>query len=341
MFGSAPPSYHQRFPLCLIVSLPCFPWAQLCGLLRADWEYLPLIVFASVSSDTRHITFEGIPASRLPPKTTLLRSDSWERGAEDESCSVDELSAWLLQRAGVDPEAYRANSLLRRRSACLRQLRVASSAAALQVLERDGRMVSGGLDALLIGVSAFFRDAAVFAVLEQSVLPGLLAASGGGLRVLSAGASTGQELYSVAMLLAERGALATSTLLGLDCRPAAVQQARTGVYETAELESLPVERRVRFLEETAGRRQICAGLRARIDWQVGDVLSHREEQPRDLILFRNVAIYLKRSHADRVWTRLTDQLRPGGVLITGKAESPPSGLGYERIAPCVYRRRES
>lgn len=309
------------------------------GLLPDGRACLPLAVLASVPLDTRHITFEGIPASRLLVKPACPRSGSVERVVEDVPYPVDGLSAWVLQRAGVNPDAYRAISLLRRVPACLRQLRVASPEAALRLLQQDAGSAPRLLDALLIGVSGFFRDPAVFALLEQTVLPELLAARGGALRVVSAGASSGQELYSVAMLLVERGALATSSLRGIDCRPAAIQQAREAVYLDAELEGLSVARRMRFVRSENGRHRLVADLRTGVEWCRGDVLSHREEEPCDLVLFRNVAIYLERSHADQAWARLTDTLRPGGMLVTGKAEMPPSWLPFERVAPCVFRRR--
>ncbi len=296
-------------------------------------------MFGSVASDIRHITFEGV----IAPRSRLTHPDSspsaLAAGSYLPSEAVDELSTWLLDRAGVNPAAYRASCLLRRVPACLRQLRVSSSAAALSMLHQDDRPVPAALDVLLIGFSGFFRDSAVFSALESSILPALLTARDGQLRVLSAGASTGQELYSVAMLLEELGASKASALLGIDCRPGAIQKARLGCYEADELDGLSAARRERFLLNNRTGSRICPELRARLKWQVSDALSFHEPDPSDLILFRNVAIYLERSHADRAWARLTDQLRPGGILVTGKAEAPPTSLGYERIAPCLFRRR--
>jgi chemotaxis methyl-accepting protein methylase len=56
-----------------------------------------------------------------------------------------------------------------------------------------------------------------------------------------------------------------------------------------------------------------------------------------VILFRNVAIYLEPDEAFRVWGHLAARLRPGGVLVTGKAERPPASLGFERIEPCLFQ----
>ena len=62
--------------------------------------------------------------------------------------------------------------------------------------------------------------------------------------------------------------------------------------------------------------------------------------PWDVILFRNVAIYLNPEHTVGLWERLAEQLRPGSVLVTGKAERPPAGLPLRRLFPCIYLKNE-
>lgn len=312
------------------------------GLRRERPDVFTERVFASVTSDIRHITFAGAIPTGCPCAGRLIfpRPSLAERGTE-ESPPLDAFSKWLLTRAGIDPAAYRPLSLLRRLPACLRQLRVGTPEAALRLLQRDPGLIPVALGSMLIGVSGFFRDPAVFSALEDEILPRLLADRDGGVRVFSAGASTGQELYSVAMLLEEQGAFGASELLGLDCRSEAIERAGFGCYEGAELDGLSPGRRDCHLRVEGGRLRVRAHLRAGIEWRVGDALSFVDERPRDLILFRNVAIYLDPVYAAAVWARLTDQLVPGGILVTGKAEEPPRSLGYARVAPCVFRRRRS
>ncbi len=295
-------------------------------------------MFASVTSDIRHIAFEGISARRSVSPYRLAGPYRSSVLNDPATPPVDVLSSWLLQHAGLNPAAYRPVSLLRRVPACLRHLRVGDSEAALRLLQRDPSRAPAVLNTLLIGVSAFFRNPEVFSELEHRILPPLLAARGGGIRVVSLGVSTGQELYSVAMLLHTLGGLEASELLGLDCRPEALERARLGVYTNEELEGLSLSHRERFLVFSQSEARVCTELRSRVTWQLGNALSFNEHAQSDLILFRNVAIYLERSHADRTWVRLTEQLRPGGILVTGKAETPPPALGYERVASCLFRK---
>jgi chemotaxis methyl-accepting protein methylase len=196
------------------------------------------------------------------------------------------------------------------------------------------------LNTVLIGVSEFFRDPAVFEYLAQSVLPELIKTRRR-LRVCSAGVSGGQELYSVAMLLAESGVLEHSDLLGVDCRFDAIRRARAGIYGAVDLDNVTPERRQLFFRQKESRWEVSCSLKKRVRWDVQDLLALDAGGPCDLILFRNVAIYFNDRHGVEAWTRLYDQLAPGGFIITGKAEKPPVELSLIRMAPSVYQRRAS
>ncbi len=96
------------------------------------------------------------------------------------------------------------------------------------LLENRPDLLPAAVGSLLIGVTEFFRDPAVFEAVRARVVPELAARGRGPLRIWSAGCSSGEELYSLAILLAEAGLLAGSFLLGTDCRIEAVRQARSG-----------------------------------------------------------------------------------------------------------------
>src|SRR5690606_14931629 len=112
----------------------------------------------SVASDTRHITFEGTRETAQSAMMTVrdVRLQGPRSSEPKESILEDDFPAWLLRESGIKPEAYRAKSILRRIPACLRQLRVESSADALQQLRRNPQLVPLVLNTLLIGVTGFF-----------------------------------------------------------------------------------------------------------------------------------------------------------------------------------------
>ena len=248
------------------------------------------------------------------------------------------LVGWILRQVGLIPSNYKPATLARRFPACLRALRCADAAAARKQIERNPVLVAVAVNALVIGVTSFFRDPNVFRALADSVLPDLLTAPGP-LRVWSAGCSDGQEVYSLAMLLAELGATDHAQLLGTDCRETAVRRAAEAVYDGDDTRSVPPDLRDRYLEPRGGRSwRVRDALRRVARFRVGDALRFAEPGTFDLICCRNMAIYLNPLAAGRLWQTLESALRPGGVLVLGKAEAPIGAARMSQVGPSIFRR---
>lgn len=299
-----------------------------------------------------HISFTGVEQTQrtlvVPnfryPSVTLKHPPGAEGSAGKTRTEAVEpmepLMEWMLRRAGLQPAAYRTSAIQRRVPACLRQLRVSSVHSARKLLEKKPELLPHVLNTVLVGVSEFFRDRPVFDYLAEAVLPELLKTRDG-LKVCGAGVSGGQEMYSIAILLAEAGVLAQSTLLGVDCRVDAIRSARKGHFKSDDLAGVTPERRERFFQRVEGKWEAIPVLKKRIQWQMQDLLGLDTGGVCDLILFRNVAIYLNNGHGAMAWTRICDQLAPGGYLVTGKAEKPPASLPLTRVVPSIYRKHQS
>ncbi|QYM80529.1 hypothetical protein K0B96_07955 [Horticoccus luteus] len=145
----------------------------------------------------------------------------------------------------MNPAVFRGGALNRRLPACLRLLRVPTEGAAQALLQRRPDLVPATLTAILIGVTEFFREPAVFEALRDIVLP-QLAAEREPIRVAGFGVSHGQELYSMAMLLEEAGLLQRSELVGIDCRSDAIIAAAAGRYDGGDLGGIEPARRERW-----------------------------------------------------------------------------------------------
>ena len=291
-----------------------------------------------------HISFTGWKAegeSRIRPSPVpVLRSQaspvpSFAELDEENSGFLDS----VFNAAGLDRTAYRPGPLLRRIPACLRALRTGSIPEAEKILASHPERLPRAIHALLIGTTEFFRDAVVFDVLQHSVVPALLERRRYP-RVWSVACSEGQELYSVAMMFALRGDLAAGQFLGTDCRPQAIAHARRGLYPAAA--SAGIREPYRSLHTVAGLSGVTIApvLRRAIDWHVGDIFeegSVGSERSWDLILCRNLSIYLDPDAGARLWDKLATALEPGGILAVGKAEKPlvPS---LQKIAPSIYRK---
>jgi len=249
---------------------------------------------------------------------------------------LDGFVAWVLESAGLPTDAYRAAPLRRRLASCLRALKVDSVAAARSRLEARPELLATALSALLIGVTEFFRDAEEFDALRRA-LRAPLAPRPGPIRIWSAACANGAELLSLAMLLAEEGLLDRSDLLGTDCRADAIQEACCGLYSPAGVQAVPDQFRGKYLRDAGTQWHVADDLRRVVRWRVRDLLAGPEDGPWDIILWRNMSIYLEAKSAAAVWASLVSTLRPGGLLVVGRAERAPAAVGLAPMSRCIYR----
>lgn len=297
-----------------------------------------------------HVVFDGVPTPSLaaPPRrlAPLLRPPEAapaSLGPPVAAAAVDEPTfssvREILARAGIDAAAYRPVALARRLPALLRALRVATAADAAAAAAANPAALGRAVDTLVIGVTEFFRDPALFRWLRSDVLPDLLLRRPRP-RVWSVGCSSGAELYSVALLLAERGHLAGSDLLGTDCRTSAICAAGEGWFQASDVQNVPEPLLSQYLARERGGYRVVPAIRNAVRWAVADAFLTPAAGPWDAILCRNVAIYLQPAACAVLWRKLADALAAGGLLIVGKAERPPPHA-FARRGPCVFEKRSS
>lgn len=241
------------------------------------------------------------------------------------------LAGLLLERAGlrIGPESHYGLRLAT--SARLEALGLTSISDYVERLRGPGG--EDELRALMplvtVGHTEFFRDPRQFAALERRVLSELLMRArkeGRKLSIWSAGCATGEEPYSVAMLLHELGALPDEVdVWATDVNPAAVEAAKEGQYTHRRVSTLAAARRLRYFEDLGTRVRVLPILKrfVRFDIQNLAATSFRDVLPGslDLILCRNVIIYFDMPTIRALMDRFLHSLRPGGLLFLGYSES--------------------
>lgn len=175
------------------------------------------------------------------------------------------------------------------------------------------------VDALLNQETSFFRDAALFDAIGDA-LPQI--APGRRARVWSAGCSTGQEPLSLAMLLAERDA-GPFEILATDVSEGALARARLGRYTQFEIQrGLPVRRMMRWFDGADGDWTAKPELMRYITFRRINLVAKQPPPGRfDLVMCRNVLLYLAADQRDALLRRIAQALRPGGVLALGAGET--------------------
>jgi chemotaxis protein methyltransferase CheR len=193
------------------------------------------------------------------------------------------------------------------------------------------------LDEITTNETYFFRDTQHFDWFGNDFLPALVRDAHArkrprSLRVWSAAASTGEELYSLAMKVHERkDSLAgwKTTLLGTDLSAAVLAAARAGAYDERSLRNInPAQRQLYFDRDPSGVRWVVKPeLRAMATWKVHNLLSAFGEPPFDLVLLKNVMIYFDPASKQTVVNNLRAAMADGGYLIVGPTEGVHNLLG--------------
>lgn len=198
------------------------------------------------------------------------------------------------------------------------------------------------IEAMTTHETMFFRDPTFWKALEKQVLPQLFAENRGAVRIWSAACSTGQEAYSIAMLLEEcfPDRFAGTTIYADDVSALTVERAKEGIFTTLEANrGLGAVRLQRHFEQAPRGFRINAKLRSKIVWSTHNLLGGAASCfGCDLVLCRNVLIYFSELDRNTVISRLFQAARVGGVVGVGSTESLRD---KQQLAPGLYIKTQS
>ena len=266
----------------------------------------------------------------------------------DDVEAVRHILAQLRVHTGHDFEHYKRATVLRRLARRLHVVGAGSLVDYLGYLRGHPDEAQALLDDLLIHVTNFFRDPAAFARLAEA-MPAVFEGKRAGdeVRVWVAGCATGEEAYSVAILLCEHAASLreppTVQVFATDLSADAIQTARLGVYPASiEADVTPARLREHFVKTPAGYR-VREALRERVLFAPHSLLKDPPFAHLDLVTCRNLLIYLQRDLQRRTLELFHYALRPGGLLLLGASETAdPAGGLFEDVdkGAHLYRARD-
>jgi chemotaxis protein methyltransferase CheR len=206
-------------------------------------------------------------------------------------------------------------------------------------------------EAMTVNETSFFRDAQPFELLRQVVLPRLIAQrrETRRLRLWSAASSTGQEAYSMAMLIAEHFpelAQWDVKIIGTDIAREAVEYARRGRYRRLEVNrGLPVRMLVKYLVRDGEEWEVCERIRAACEFQHANLCEPLSQLPEfDLVLLRNVLLYFSPHDRRNLFSEVHRKMMPNGYLMLGNAEQAEDSTSLFEVefgANCYFYRAVS
>lgn len=272
------------------------------------------------------------PSPTIPPRLPSTEPEGAFR----------EILIFLRTRTGRDFSYYKRATILRRISRRMQVNGVDDMAGYLAFLRMHPGESGALLKELLISVTNFFRDRDAFAALEKLV-PTLFAGKGQGdtIRVWCPACATGEEAYSIAMLLVEHARMLDSApsiqVFGCDLDEDAIQAARAGVFPDAIAADVSEARLRRFfIKEHLGYR-VRRELREMVLFATHDLLKDAPFSRLDLVSCRNLLIYLNREAQARAFDIFHFALRPDGVLFLGSSESVEDDSPLFRVLDKKHR----
>jgi two-component system, chemotaxis family, CheB/CheR fusion protein len=244
--------------------------------------------------------------------------------AEEHDPHVEQLLTYIREQRGFDFTGYKRPSLVRRIQRRLDAVGAPTFEAYLDHLQVHPDEFSALFDTVLINVTGFFRDPEVWEHVRDAVVPEILRRSRGPIRVWSAGCASGEEAFTIAILLAEAMGLEAFRdrvkIYATDVDEDALATARLAVYDERRVQGVPPELLERYFERRPAGYSLTKDLRRAVIFGRNDLVQDAPISRVDLLTCRNTLMYLNAETQARIVRRLHFALVPDGVLLLGKAE---------------------
>lgn len=245
----------------------------------------------------------------------------------------------IKRKTGIDLSQYK-EAQMKRRLTSLREKRGYSDFQSyFAAMQKDSALFEEFLERMTINVSEFYRNPKRWEVLEKKILPSLLKQNKR-LKVWSAACSTGEEPYTLAIILNKFMPLSQISILATDIDKVILERAKIGLYTDRSLKDVPKDVLAKyFVKEDMGYR-IIDDIKKTVTFRQQNLLSDRFDTNYDLIICRNVMIYFTEEAKNNLYYKFSDALRPGGILFVGSTEQifNPGKYGFTTEDTFFYRK---
>lgn len=243
-------------------------------------------------------------------------------------------------KSGLDLKFYKQNQMQRRILSFMNSHGHPTYPEFLKALNNDPVLYDTFFKHLTINVSQFFRDINQWKTLRETVIP-LLLHGKSPLKIWSAGCSSGQEPYSLAITMLNYFPSAKFTVLGTDIDVNVLKVAKEGIYKQNDFASTPPEILQKYFTSSDKGYQIKDQVKDYVKYQHQNLLTDRFQPGFDFIACRNVVIYFTDEAKEMLYKKFTEALRPGGILFTGSTEHlfGMNNLGLKPVSSFFYQKQ--
>ncbi|MFE4707436.1 CheR family methyltransferase [Peribacillus simplex] len=241
---------------------------------------------------------------------------------------------------GIDLALYKEGQMKRRLTTLYEKRGYHSFREYYKDIQTNSGVLNEFLDRMTINVSEFYRNAKRWEVFERKILPGLLA-SKRKLKIWSAACSTGEEPYTIAMILSNLVPLSQIEILATDLDENVLARAKLGMYPERSLNEVPVDIKRKYFEKKTKFYRVDDEIKRRVTFKKQNLLADRFEQGFDLIVCRNVLIYFTEEAKNLLYEKFSASLKSGGVFFVGSTEQifTPGKYQFETADTFFYKKK--
>jgi chemotaxis protein methyltransferase CheR len=241
----------------------------------------------------------------------------------------------------IDLNQYKEAQMRRRLTTLRAKKGYTTFVAFFDAIAKDKNLLYEFLDRMTINVSEFWRNANRWETLEKKFIPEMLQHNKR-LKCWSAACSTGEEPYTLAMIIAEtRGGLQDIQVSATDIDDGALEKARNGSYLDRSIRDVPAHYLKKYFKQDGIMFNITDDLKRAVKYQKQNLLLDKFETGHDLIVCRNVMIYFTEEAKNLLYHKFAQALRPGGILFVGSTEQifSPGQYNLEPADTFFYRKK--
>ena len=238
----------------------------------------------------------------------------------------EDIKERILRERLLDVNQFKENYIKRRLAVRMRALQIKEYADYVRYLDSNKREYDILFDKLTVNVTQFFRDPEVFIEFENTLLPELLGSGADDIKIWSAGCSSGEEPYSIAISILEtcekNGIKADFEIEATDIDDASLYKAVCGKYDTRAMENIAENRRDKYFNKNPDNTYtVKDAVKRKVKFIRHNLMHEYKKDVFDFVLCRNVIIYFTRELQKTVLDIYHKSLKKGGVLILGKTET--------------------
>lgn len=225
----------------------------------------------------------------------------------------------IFKKTGIDLSSYKERQMKRRIESLMKRNGFSNFDEYFKGLISNKDLYDEFINYLTINVSEFYRNPNQWEVLENDIFPYLIS-NNKKLKIWSAACSTGEEPYSLVMLLTKLMNIKDINIIATDIDKAAIERAKIGYYSKKSLDNLPDDFIKKYFEETEKNWKISEDIKSRVSFKQHNLLSDEYPKDCDLIICRNVMIYFTEETKSIMYHKFHDSLNKNGILFVGGTE---------------------